>query len=66
MLCHLYFSRCKLFKYEYVDIAKPNVLYLNKYFFLLFFNIMHGGSYIMNGGKLHNAWMAVNFMQGAG
>ena len=33
MMCHLYFSRYKLFNNKYVHIIKPNVLHLNKDFF---------------------------------
>ena len=40
-MCHLYFSRYKLFNYKYVHIVKPNVLYLNKDFF---FDAMTTGS----------------------
>ena len=32
MMCHLYFSRYKLFNYEYVHNVKPNVLHLNIFF----------------------------------
>ena len=35
MMCHLYFSRYKLFNYKYEHIVKPIVLHLNKEF--LFF-----------------------------
>ena len=35
-VCHLYFSRCKLFNYKYVHIVNPDILYLNKDFFFLF------------------------------
>ena len=37
MMCHLYFSRYKLFNYKSVHIIKPNVLHLKKDFFLFFF-----------------------------
>ena len=35
MMCHLYFSRYKLFNYKFVHIVKPNVLRLNKDFFFI-------------------------------
>ena len=38
MMCHLYFSRYKLFNYKYVHIVKPNVLRLNKDFLFSFFS----------------------------
>ena len=36
MMCHLYFSRYKLFNYKYVHIVKPNILHLNKDFFFIY------------------------------
>ena len=35
MMCHLYFSRYKLFDNKYVHIIKQNVLHLNTDFFLI-------------------------------
>ena len=36
MMCHLYFSRYRLFNKKYVHIVIPNVLHLNKDFFFYF------------------------------